>query len=90
MENPDNKFSGAVLYVSGPGIDAWAGAAGLSNVETATAMKPDNQFRAASILKPFVAVVILQLVEEGRFSLDDVLLAVLPESVTAKFLAKTG
>ncbi|MFC2165782.1 serine hydrolase domain-containing protein [Acidobacteriota bacterium] len=85
LENPDNKFPGAVLYVSGPGIEAWAGAAGLSNVETAMAMRPDNQFRAASILKPFVAVVILQLVEEGRFSLDDVLLAVLPENVTTKF-----
>ncbi len=85
LENPENKFPGAMLYVSSPAIDSWIGAAGLSNVETAAAMRPDNQFRAASILKPFVAVVTLQLVEEGRFSLDDVLLAVLPESVTTKF-----
>jgi D-alanyl-D-alanine carboxypeptidase len=48
-------------------------------------MRPDAEFRAASILKPFVAVVILQLAKEGRFSLDDPMTTVLPESVTSRF-----
>jgi len=85
VNNPDNKFPGALLYVSSPEIGTWAGAEGLSNIETATAMRPDNQFRAASILKSFIAVVILQLTEEGRFLLDDSMTAMLPESVTTRF-----
>jgi len=85
VENPDTKFPGALLYVSSPKIGTWAGAAGLGNIRTDTAMRPDDKFRAASILKPFIAVVILQLVEEGRFSLDDPMTAVLPESVTTRF-----
>jgi D-alanyl-D-alanine carboxypeptidase len=36
-------------------------------------------------MKPFVAVVTLQLVEAGLFSLDDPLPDVLPDNVTAKF-----
>jgi D-alanyl-D-alanine carboxypeptidase len=85
VKNPDSRFPGALLYVSSPGIGTWAGAAGLSDVEATTAMRPDDEFRAASILKPFVAVVILQLVEEGQFSLDDPMTVVLPESVTSRF-----
>ena len=85
VRDPDTRFPGALLYVSGSGTGTWAGAAGLSDVETTAAMRPDNEFRAASILKPFVAVVVLQLVEEGRLSLDDPMTTVLPEGITAKF-----
>ncbi|MCK4336964.1 MAG: beta-lactamase family protein [Candidatus Aminicenantes bacterium] len=85
VENPDTKFPGALLYISSPKLGTWVGAAGLGNIRTDTAMRPDDRFRAASILKSFISVVILQLVEEGRFSLDDPMTAVLPESVTTKF-----
>lgn len=85
VENPDTKFPGALLYVSSPELGTWTGAAGLGNIETSTAMRPDNKFRAGSIMKPFISVVTLQLAEEGRFSLDDPMTTVLPESVTAKF-----
>ena len=85
VRNPDTKFPGALLYVSSPEIGTWAGAAGLSDVAATTVMRPDAEFRAASILKPFVAVVILQLVEEGQFALDDPMTTVLPESVTSRF-----
>ncbi len=85
VKNPGTRFPGALLYVSSPEIGTWAGAAGLSDVEATTAMRPDAEFRAASILKPFVAVVILQLAEEERFSLDAPMTTVLPESVTSRF-----
>ncbi len=85
VTSPRTGFPGALLYASSPEVGIWTGAAGLRNVESTTAMKPDAEFRAASILKPFVAVVILQLAEEGRFSLDDTMTAILPESVTAIF-----
>ncbi|MFC2013843.1 serine hydrolase domain-containing protein, partial [Chloroflexota bacterium] len=71
--------------VSSPELGTWSGAAGLADIEEATPMKSNNQFRGGSLTKPFVSTVILQLVEEGRFSLDDPMTSVLPESITAKF-----
>ncbi len=85
VNSPETVFPGALLYVSSPDLGTWSGVAGLGNIETETAMRADDKFRAGSIIKPMIAVVILQLVEEGQFSLDDPMTAVLPESVTTKF-----
>ena len=53
VRNPGTRFPGALLYVSSPEMGTWAGAAGLSDVKATTALRPDAEFRAASILKPF-------------------------------------
>jgi D-alanyl-D-alanine carboxypeptidase len=87
VESPDTTFPGTLLCVRSPEFGPWRGAAGLGEVETGTAMRPDDKFRAGSVMKPFVAVAVLQLVEGGRFSLDDPLPAVLPDSVTVRFAA---
>jgi len=85
VNSPETVFPGALLYVSSPDLGAWSGVAGLGNIETETAIRADDKFRAGSIIKPMIAVVILQLVEEGKLFLDDPMTAVLPESVTTKF-----
>ena len=48
-------------------------------------MRRDDRFRAGSIAKPFVSVVVLQLAERGRLSLDARLPEVLPASVIGRF-----
>jgi len=62
-----------------PGISAavanrdsvvWTGVAGEANLETGDPVRPEMLFGVGSITKTFAAVVILQLVEEGRLSLD--------------------
>jgi CubicO group peptidase (beta-lactamase class C family) len=85
VESPDTQWPGAVLHVSSDEIGIWTGAAGLGNTETNTPMRPHDRFRAGSLTKPMISVVILQLVEEGHFSLDAPIMAVLPESITGKF-----
>ena len=85
VASPDTNYPGVVLHVSSPELGSWSGAAGLGQVETSTAMRPHDKFRAGSLTKPFISVVILQLVEEGLLSLDDPMTAVLPESITGKF-----
>jgi D-alanyl-D-alanine carboxypeptidase len=85
VASPDTNYPGAVLHVSSPELGSWTGAAGLGEVETNTAMRSHDKFRAGSLTKPFISVVVLQLVEEGLFSLDDPMTAVLPESITGKF-----
>jgi D-alanyl-D-alanine carboxypeptidase len=48
-------------------------------------MRPGDQFRAGSIVKPFVAVVVLQLAEGGLLSLDARMPEVLPADVAGRF-----
>ncbi len=85
VASPDTKWPGALLYVRAPGLGDWSGAAGLGVVETKTPMRPNDRFRAGSLTKPFISAVVLQLVEEGRFGLDDPITALLPAEVTGKF-----
>jgi D-alanyl-D-alanine carboxypeptidase len=49
----------------------WRGASGLADVATGRPMDADLRFRAGSLTKTFVAVVVLQLVAEGRIRLDE-------------------
>jgi D-alanyl-D-alanine carboxypeptidase len=78
-------FPGAILYVSRPDQGTYSVAAGVAEVKNGTPLTPNARFRAGSIMKPFIAVVILQLVEEGKLSLDDSMTALLPGEVTSRF-----
>ena len=49
----------------------WSGTAGYANVEMRELVRPDTLFGIGSITKTFVAVVVLQLVEEKRLHLED-------------------
>ncbi|MFF8773288.1 serine hydrolase domain-containing protein [Kitasatospora sp. NPDC015120] len=48
-----------------------AAVSGVADVTTGQAVSPEGHFRMASVTKTFVATVVLQLVGEGRVSLDD-------------------
>ena len=82
VEHSDGKIPGAMLFISSKDFGTWTCAAGLRNIENGLMMAPDNRFRAGSILKTFVSTVVLQLVEEGRFALDDPIRGLLPESIS--------
>jgi len=87
VRRPDAGIPGALLHISAVEGGCWGVAAGVSEIESGIAMRPDDRFRAGSVMKPFVAVVVLQLAEEGSFSLDDPMTAVLPVDVTSMFAA---
>jgi D-alanyl-D-alanine carboxypeptidase len=61
---------GALLFVAGPGIGAYQTASGVAEQATGTSLGPVGRVRIASLTKLFVAVVALQLVQEGWLSLD--------------------
>jgi N-acyl-D-amino-acid deacylase len=48
----------------------YASGYGLADQEAHTAARPDSLFRIASVSKPITGVAVLQLVEQGRLSLD--------------------
>ena len=55
---------------------------GLANIENGTNVKPETNFRLASLSKAFTAVCILKLAERGKLSLEDSLRSRIPELPT--------
>jgi D-alanyl-D-alanine carboxypeptidase len=84
LRDPTVHAPGAILHVRSPKLGRWTGVAGLGRVTPAEPMRLRDRFRAASIVKPFVSVAVLQLAERGRLSLDARLPDVLPASVTGR------
>jgi D-alanyl-D-alanine carboxypeptidase len=76
----DTGFPGAVVLVAMPDRETWTGAFGIADREAGTPMRTDMRLRVGSVTKTFTATVVLQLVDEGRLSLDDTLAALLPDA----------
>jgi D-alanyl-D-alanine carboxypeptidase len=66
----------AALVRDGHGVQQ--AASGLADLRTRRPMRPGLNYRVASVTKPFVAIVVLQLVAEGRLSLSDTVEGWLP------------
>ena len=63
---------GSVAAVAQGQVDApWVGVKGLADIDTKTPLAADDLFRIGSITKTFVAVSVLQMVEEGKVALAD-------------------
>ncbi len=62
---------GIIVQVQDPHRAARHYAAGVDDLTTSAALRPTAQFRIGSITKTFVATIVLQLVGEGRLSLDE-------------------
>lgn len=65
------NFPGATAGFVLPDGRSAAVATGLSDLEAKTLLKPSDRMPAGSVGKTFVAAVALQLVQEGKLSLDD-------------------
>ena len=75
---------GAPAYLIG-GVDesgTWSAAAGVSDIRTGASARADAEFRIGSISKTFVAVAILQLVQQGKIGLDTPIDRYLPGLLT--------
>ena len=66
----DARAPGALLYIDLPEHGVYSAARGLADVAAGTPLTPQSRVRIASITKSFVAVVALQLVQEGWLLLD--------------------
>jgi D-alanyl-D-alanine carboxypeptidase len=61
-----------------PGRGAWVRSFGVADRETGRKLRVSDHFRIASITKTFTATAILQLVDQGKLSLDDTLEKFIP------------
>ncbi|MFC9326068.1 serine hydrolase domain-containing protein [Kitasatospora sp. NPDC057015] len=73
--------SAALGEVRDRGRVAWRGATGLADLDTAAPARADGRFRIGSVTKTFVSTVVLQLVAEGRVTLDAPIERYLPGAV---------
>lgn len=62
---------GAVAGVWIPGEGSWTTAAGLADIESATPTTTEMSWPLRSITKSYTVTLLLQLVDEGKVSLDD-------------------
>jgi CubicO group peptidase (beta-lactamase class C family) len=76
----DQEVPGVSAVVAREGEIIFAGASGVADLETGRKMTPDTILYAGSLTKIFTAVLILQLVEQGELSLDDVVDGIANES----------
>ena len=76
-----SNYPGMVLRVDSEASGTWLGAAGLADTATGEPMATDSRFGIGSIAKPFVAVVVLQLMEEGLLDLDMPIDSYLPQDL---------
>ena len=61
---------GVVAMATTPGETTYEGAFGVRNLDSGTAMTLNTVFRIASMTKAITSVAAMQLVEEGKLSLD--------------------
>src|SRR5438309_3730041 len=60
-----------VIALERQGREVFHATSGVRNLSTGSPIAPEDRFRVGSITKSFVSTVVLQLVGEGRLSLDD-------------------
>lgn len=80
---PDKDATAALIRVGGKG--SWHGAAGVRDMRTGAPALENARFRAGSTTKIVTSGLVLQLVAEGRISLDGTVQQYLPGLLTKDF-----
>src|SRR5690606_25435213 len=75
----ESHAPGAALAITDGGRLVYARGFGYADIGAREQVEPESLFRIASISKPFTAVAILQLVEQGKLSLDTPIYSLLDE-----------
>jgi CubicO group peptidase (beta-lactamase class C family) len=76
--NAARQFNGAALVATRDGVLLKKGY-GFANLEWQIPNTPDTKFRLGSITKQFTSMVIMQLVAEGKITLDEKMTTYLPD-----------
>ena len=71
---------GVVLLVEGPGVGQQIFARGLADRAKGTPVRTVSHYRIGGLTKPFISSLVLQMVSEGKLSLDDTLAQRLPDT----------
>jgi D-alanyl-D-alanine carboxypeptidase len=91
IESTVGDAPGVMVAVHAPfmGLD-WAGAAGVSSLESGDLLTPQHSFRIASMSKTFTGVLVSQLLEQDRLALSDPIARYLPGEVVSQIPVVAG
>ena len=78
------KIPGAILLIQQHGKPVYHEFFGVRDVATKLPMTDDTIFRLFSMTKPITSVVAMQLIEEGKFKLDDPIAKYIPSFANVK------
>lgn len=67
----DGNIPGVIIGIWAPGKGTWISARCLVDISEGTELQPSDKIRIASNTKTFTATGVLQLVDEGKMSLND-------------------
>lgn len=81
QEGVDHGFPSFILDIVFPNGEIWERISGYADLERKSKVGPASALPVASITKPFVTVIVLRLIEDGRLSLDQTLASLLGEVV---------
>jgi D-alanyl-D-alanine carboxypeptidase len=84
LDRSRNQTVGVVAGFTSDQYGDWFGSSGLANLAANTPVQTRDRFQIGSITKTFVATVVMQLVQEGRLSLDDTLSQRLPATLVGR------
>ncbi len=82
----EGNVPGAIIGVWQLDLEPLIITKGEANIKTKEALEESDRFRIASITKTFTAAVVLQLIDEGAFKLDDTINRWFPEIPHAKII----
>jgi CubicO group peptidase (beta-lactamase class C family) len=80
----NGKIPGAILLIQQHGKPVYHEDLGFRDVATKAPMTDDTIFRLFSMTKPITSVVAMQLIEEGKFGLDDPVAKYIPSFANIK------
>jgi CubicO group peptidase (beta-lactamase class C family) len=80
----NGKIPGAILLIQQHGKPVYREFLGVRDVATKQPMTEDTIFRLFSMTKPITSVVAMQLIDEGKFRLDDPVAKYLPSFANVK------
>ncbi|MEX2334834.1 MAG: serine hydrolase domain-containing protein, partial [Pseudohongiella sp.] len=66
----EKSIPGVALSIELPDGQIWHTAAGVADTQTGEALTPEHKFRIGSATKSFTGMLIMQLVDEGKLTLD--------------------
>ena len=75
----ESNFPGISISVISPDGTIWTSAQGVSDLENNTPLTPDDRFVIGSVTKVFTAATVMQLAEEDKLNLDDLMSQWIPE-----------
>jgi CubicO group peptidase (beta-lactamase class C family) len=78
------KIPGAVLLIQQHGVPVYHELIGVRDTATKEPMTDDTIFRLFSLTKPITSVVAMQLIEEGKFALNDPVAKYIPSFANVK------